>query len=99
MAVARPIPIPAVNRPTKTPGLFAPAHAPVQAGEAAATMRFRRCTFRQVEATPIGRSLTVYQVDCMYPDRVTPLPLGDLAAAHPVCVACTNPGIFRPDAD
>jgi hypothetical protein len=61
--------------------------------------RFRRCTFRRLEATSVGRNLTVYSVDCMFPDRVTPLPLGDLNAAHPVCANCTNPGIFRADSD
>ena len=34
-----------------------------------------------------------------FPQNETPLPLGNLAAAHPVCAGCTLPGIFRPDAD
>ena len=96
MAIARPVPIPAITRPTDKARTAPPVQAQVQATTAT---RFRRCTFRRVEATAVGRNLTRYQVDCMYPDRVTPLPLGDLASAHPVCAGCTNSGIFRPDAD
>jgi hypothetical protein len=96
MAVARPIPVTTRPRPAEKAQQAPPVHFVAQ------TMpveRFRRCTFRRVEATTVGRQLTMYQVDCMYPDRETPLPLGDLAAAHPVCAACTNPGIFRADSD
>jgi hypothetical protein len=97
MAVARPIPIPAITRPTEVAQAQSP-HAQAQADVTTST-RFRRCTFRRVAVTAMSGSLPVYQVDCMYPDRVTPLPLGNLAAAHPVCAACTNPGIFRADSD
>lgn len=96
MAVVQPIPAPTVVRPTDKTRAAAPA--PVVAA-AAAMPRFRRCTFRRVDATPVGRSLTMYEVQCTFPDRVNTLPLGDLAAAHPVCAACTNPGIFRADSD
>jgi hypothetical protein len=92
MAVVRPIPVPAILRPSDRA-------RPAEKVQAATLARFRRCTFRRVEATKIGRELAVYDVACMYPDRVTPLPLGNLAAAHPVCATCTNTGIFRADSD
>jgi hypothetical protein len=60
--------------------------------------RIRRCTFRrliQVEA----RGQRVYDVECLYPDRKIPIPIGDLDAAMPVCNACTAAHIFRPDED
>jgi hypothetical protein len=63
-----------------------------------AAHRIRRCTFRrllQVEVSP-GR---VYEVDCLYPERRMPLPLGDLESAMPICNACTAAHIFRPDED
>jgi hypothetical protein len=96
MAIARPVPIPAITRPTDKARTAPPAQIQAQAVPAT---RFRRCTFRRIEASTGGRNLTVYSVDCMFPDRVTPLPLGDLNSAHPVCANCTNQGIFRPDAD
>jgi len=60
--------------------------------------RIRRCTFRrliQVEA----EDQRVYDVECLYPDRKIPIPIGDLDAAMPVCNACTAAHIFRPDED
>jgi hypothetical protein len=94
MAVARPVPIPAIGRPgAKTQA------APLAHVQAEPLGRFRRCTFRRIDTPHVGRALTVYQVDCLYPDRATPLSLGDLSSAHGVCAACSNPGIFRPDAD
>jgi len=63
-----------------------------------AAVRVRRCTFRRLIAVDraIGR---VYDVDCLYPDRTLPLPLGDLEAAMPICNACTGSHIFRADED
>jgi hypothetical protein len=62
----------------------------------------RRCTFRRMEAA-IGvghRSGPVnYRVECLYPDRETPIPLGDLHSAHAICESCAATGIFRPDED
>ena len=60
--------------------------------------RIKRCTFRrliQVETT----NERVYDVECLFPDRRVPIPLGDLDAAMPICNACTAPHIFRPDED
>lgn len=60
--------------------------------------RIRRCTFRrliQVDA----RGQRVYDVECLYPDRKVPIPIGDLDTAMGVCNACTAAHIFRPDED
>lgn len=92
MAVARPMHAPAVARPADKPRT-------IRTIEATSVPKFRRCTFRRVDATTSSRALTMYDVQCMYPDRETALPLGDLATAHTVCANCTYPGIFRPDAD
>lgn len=61
-----------------------------------APQRIRRCTFRRlihVEA-PGDR---VYDVECLYPDRRVPLPLGHIESATPICNACVAPHTFRPD--
>ncbi|HEY7522615.1 MAG TPA: hypothetical protein VH720_03025 [Candidatus Limnocylindrales bacterium] len=60
--------------------------------------RIRRCTYRriiQVEMT----GERVYDVECLYPERKLPIPIGDLESATPICNACTAPHIFRPDED
>ena len=60
--------------------------------------RIRRCTFRrliQVEA----RGQRVFDVECLYPDRKVPIPIGDLDTAMAVCNTCTAVHIFRPDED
>ncbi|MDQ3938289.1 MAG: hypothetical protein M3253_06360 [Chloroflexota bacterium] len=59
----------------------------------------RRCTFRRVSAVPRGRDLPLYEVACLFPDRVTPIPLGDLETARDICQSCTAQGVFRPDSD
>jgi hypothetical protein len=41
----------------------------------------------------------VYDVECLFPDRKVPIPLGDLEAASPICNSCAAPHIFRPDED
>ena len=41
----------------------------------------------------------VYDVECLFPDRKVPIPLGDLETATPICNACVAPHIFRPDED
>lgn len=61
-----------------------------------AAVRIRRCTFRRLIAVDRA-SGRVYDVDCLFPDRKLPLPLGDLEAATPVCNACTASHIFRAD--
>lgn len=63
-----------------------------------APQRIRRCTFRRM--SNLGRAGEgLYVVECLYPDRRLPLPLGDLESATPICNACTAAHIFRPDED
>jgi hypothetical protein len=58
----------------------------------------RRCTFRRLSRISTG-SGPGYEVNCLFPDRRLPLPLGDLESSVPVCAACTADHIFRPDED
>ena len=61
-----------------------------------AAQRIRRCTYRRlilVELKPVQ----VYDVECLYPDRKLPIPLGDLDSAVPICNDCTAAKIFRAD--
>jgi len=66
--------------------------------EAAARTHLRRCTFRRLTVVRRG-PLPVYAVDCLYPDRLVPMPLGDLTVARPICDACVAAHVFRPDED
>lgn len=63
-----------------------------------AAHRIRRCTFRRLIAVD-ATGERVYDVDCLFPDRKRPIPLGDLDSATPICNGCTAPHIFRPDED
>jgi hypothetical protein len=58
--------------------------------------RIRRCTYRRLVLAD-ARQAQVYDVECLYPDRKLPIPLGDLDAALPVCNACTAANVFRAD--
>jgi len=60
--------------------------------------RIRRCTFRRLIAVNTA-SERIFEVECLYPDRLLPIPLGDLDSAMPICNTCTAPHIFRPDED
>lgn len=60
--------------------------------------RIRRCTFRRLIHVEAGAE-RVYDVECLYPDRKVPIPIGDLDTAMDVCNACTAAHIFRPDED
>ena len=60
--------------------------------------RIRRCTFRRLIHVEVGEE-RVYDVECLYPDRKVPIPIGDLDTAMAVCNACTAAHIFRPDED
>ena len=60
--------------------------------------RIRRCTFRRIiEVEAVGDR--VFDVECLYPERRVPVPLGDLDSASPICNSCTAAHIFRPDED
>jgi hypothetical protein len=63
-----------------------------------AAPRIKRCTFRRVTSVDRRRE-RMYDVDCLFPDRALPMPLGDLAGALAICNACTASGIFRADED
>ena len=60
--------------------------------------RIRRCTFRRLIQVDVGRE-RVFDVECLFPDRKVPIPIGDLETAMGVCNACTAAHIFRPDED
>jgi hypothetical protein len=45
------------------------------------------------------KPLPVYDVECLFPGRTTPIPLGDLETARPICENCRAVGIFRADED
>lgn len=60
--------------------------------------RIRRCTFRRLISLDRADE-RMYEVECLFPDRRVPVPLGDLDSAMPICNACTAPHIFRADED
>lgn len=60
--------------------------------------RIKRCTYRRLVSLERAKE-RIYEVECLFPDRKVPVPLGDLDAAMPVCNACTAAHIFRPDED
>jgi hypothetical protein len=60
--------------------------------------RIRRCTFRRLIQVD-GMADRVFDVECLFPDRKVPMPLGDLDSAMPICNDCTAAHIFRPDED
>jgi hypothetical protein len=60
--------------------------------------RIRRCTFRRLISLSLSGE-RIYEVECLYPERRVPIPLGDLESATPICNDCTAAHIFRPDED
>ncbi len=75
-----------------------PRPAPEPEAYLLAAYRIRRCTFRRLIEVESGPD-RVYEVECLYPDRRIPIPLGDLDLALPICNSCTAAHIFRPDED
>ncbi len=63
-----------------------------------AEARIKRCTYRRLIAVDAAQE-RMYEVECLFPERQLPLPLGDLDSATPICNACTAAHIFRPDED
>jgi hypothetical protein len=97
VAVPAPVAAPAGVRRLDVP--VTPRDVPAPEAVAPAG-RLRRCTFRRVDtiAALSGRmQKTSYVLVCLYGDSDSPLALGDVDAARPVCEACTATGIFRPD--
>ncbi len=75
-----------------------PLVPPEPEGYHLAAQRIRRCTFRRlIQIAP--SSDRSYEVECLFPDRRVPIPLGDLRSALPICNTCTAAHIFRPDED
>ena len=60
--------------------------------------RIKRCTYRRLISLDLPHE-RLYEVECLYPDRKVPVPIGDLDTSMPVCNACTAAHIFRPDED
>ena len=52
--------------------------------------RIKRCTFRRLIHIDTSAD-RVFDVECLYPDRRVPIPLGDLESAIPICNACIAP--------
>jgi hypothetical protein len=75
-----------------------PVVPPPASGYHLAPHRIKRCTFRRLIDVQVD-SERVYDVECLFPDRKVPIPLGDLESAMPVCNACVAPHTFRPDED
>ena len=63
-----------------------------------APQRIKRCTFRRLIDVQVEGE-RVYDVECLFPDRKFPIPLGDLESATPICNSCIAPHTFRPDED
>jgi hypothetical protein len=63
-----------------------------------AAQRIRRCTYRRLIQLDVAGE-RASDVECLFPDRRLPIPLGDLDSATPICNACTAAHIFRPDED
>jgi hypothetical protein len=89
-------PLEAPNRPMALPLTVetAPSPDPLRL----APHRIKRCTFRRMIKVD-ARGERVYDVECLYPDRKVPIPLGDLESATPICNTCVALHIFRPDED
>ena len=77
----------------------ATAIAPREAdGTRLAPHRIKRCNYRRLISLELPKE-RVYGVECLYPDRKLPIPLGDLDSAMPICNACSAAHIFRADED
>ena len=63
-----------------------------------AAPRIRRCTFRRLILLDVAGERAT-DVECLFPDRRLPMPLGDVESAMPICNSCTADHIFRPDED
>ncbi|MEI7743265.1 MAG: hypothetical protein WCK58_05885 [Chloroflexota bacterium] len=75
-----------------------PARSPENDPSRLAPHRIKRCTYRRLISLDRAQE-RVYEVECLFPDRKVPIPLGDLDSSLPVCNACTAAHIFRPDED
>lgn len=74
------------------------AQDPNQDASRLAPHRIKRCTFRRLISLDRPQE-RIYEVECLYPDRTVPIPLGDLDSSLPICNTCTAAHIFRADED
>ncbi len=93
---AVPAAAPAPTEPA-APAPAAPAVSPAPETRLAAH-RIKRCNYRRLVSLDWSRE-RVYEVECLYPDRRLPVPLGDFDSAMPICNSCAAPHIFRADED
>jgi hypothetical protein len=75
-----------------------PVAAPTTDAYQLAPHRIKRCTYRRLVHIDTAAERS-FDVECLYPDRRVPIPLGDLESATPICNTCTAAHIFRPDED
>jgi len=75
-----------------------PARTADQDPSRLAPHRIKRCTYRRLISLDRPRE-RVYEVECLYPDRKVPIPLGDLDTSTPICNACIAAHTFRADED
>jgi hypothetical protein len=85
------------NPPMAMPLPVVPAPAVQPDAYHLAPHRIKRCTYRRL--IDVEGADRVYDVECLFPVRKVPIPLGDLESATPICNACTAPHTFRPDED
>ncbi len=78
--------------------ILLPVAQPEGSPSGMAAPRIRRCTYRRMLQLRVAGE-QVSEVECLFPDRRLPIPLGDLEAAMPICNSCTAAHIFRPDED
>ena len=74
------------------------SQAPELEASRLAPHRIKRCTYRRLISLDRPRE-RIYEVECLYPDRKVPVPLGDLDTSLPICNACIAAHIFRADED
>ena len=55
--------------------------------------RIKRCTFRRLINVEMGAE-RVYDVECLFPDRKVPIPLGEIESATRMCSAYIAPDVF-----
>jgi hypothetical protein len=78
--------------------LIQPIAPPEREAYHLAAHRIKRCTFRRLIQVETNQD-RMYEVECLFPERRVPIPLGDLDAALPICNTCTAAHIFRADED
>ena len=67
-------------------------------GTRLAPHRIKRCNYRRLISLERPKE-RVYEVECLYPDRKLPIPLGDLDSACRSATPARRAHIFRADED